>query len=191
MYIYTHLYTYTCNPPQWWYMWAQRTRRGLKPKLYKLPRPWSIWWSSPARENSHGRSGNRARDLMVSSEKLWPPNHDGGHTCKCIDVYTKNQIPSSIKLQFIFSLIYLSDYDTTTNISRLNTSSQNENLRSNLKNNKGKAERYYLVSCMWSMEVSSRDLVHWIIVLLWMATVSIQIPVPVFMLWRQSNFRSH
>jgi hypothetical protein len=32
--------------------------------------------SSPARKNSHGRIGNLTRDLMVSSEKLWPPSHE-------------------------------------------------------------------------------------------------------------------
>jgi hypothetical protein len=37
----------------------------LQPKFYNLPRPWSVWGSSPAMENSHGRTGNRTRDLMV------------------------------------------------------------------------------------------------------------------------------
>jgi hypothetical protein len=33
-------------------------------------------------ENSHGRTGNRTRDLMVSSQKLWPPSYEAGHlTC--------------------------------------------------------------------------------------------------------------
>jgi hypothetical protein len=43
---------------------------GLKPKFYRLPTPWSLWRSSPARENFHGRTGNKTRDLMVSSQKL-------------------------------------------------------------------------------------------------------------------------
>jgi hypothetical protein len=34
--------------------------------------------SSPARENSHGRTGNRTRDLMVSSQKFWTPSHKAG-----------------------------------------------------------------------------------------------------------------
>jgi hypothetical protein len=63
----------------WWYVWAWNTRRGLKPKFYKLPRPWSLWGSSPARENSQGRTWNRTRDLMVSSQKLWPPSHEADH----------------------------------------------------------------------------------------------------------------
>jgi hypothetical protein len=29
-------------------------------------------------ENSHGRAGNRTRDLVVSSQKLWPPDHEAG-----------------------------------------------------------------------------------------------------------------
>jgi hypothetical protein len=61
-----------------WYVWACSTRTGLKPKFYKLPRPWSPWRSSPARENSHGRTRNWTRDLMVSSQKLWPPSHEAG-----------------------------------------------------------------------------------------------------------------
>jgi hypothetical protein len=48
---------------------------ALNLKFYKLPRPWSLWGSSPARENSHGRTVNRTRHLMFSSQKLWPPSH--------------------------------------------------------------------------------------------------------------------
>jgi hypothetical protein len=48
------------------YIWAWSTRKDLKPKFYRLPRPWSLWGSSPARENPHGRTGNRNRDLMFS-----------------------------------------------------------------------------------------------------------------------------
>jgi hypothetical protein len=63
---------------EWWYVWAWSTRRGLKPKFYRLPRPWSLWGSSPARENSHGRTGNRTQDLMASSQKFWPPSREAG-----------------------------------------------------------------------------------------------------------------
>jgi hypothetical protein len=59
-------------------IWAWSTRRGLKPKFYKLPRPWSLWGSSPAKKNSHGRTGNLTRDVMASSQKLWPPSHKAG-----------------------------------------------------------------------------------------------------------------
>ena len=32
----------------------------------------------PFRENSHGRTGNRTRDLMISSQSLWPLDHEAG-----------------------------------------------------------------------------------------------------------------
>jgi hypothetical protein len=50
----------------------------------KLPRPWSPWESSPSRKNPHGRTGNRTRDLMISSQKLWPldPKAGRGHSFK-------------------------------------------------------------------------------------------------------------
>jgi hypothetical protein len=63
---------------EWWYVWAWSTRRGLKPKFYRLPRPRSLWGSSPARENSYGRTGNQSRDLRASSQKFWPPSHEAG-----------------------------------------------------------------------------------------------------------------
>ena len=31
-----------------------------------------------SRKNSRGRAGNRTRDLMVSSQELWPPKHEAG-----------------------------------------------------------------------------------------------------------------
>jgi hypothetical protein len=48
------------------------SRLRVKPKVYKLPRPWSLWGSFLARENSHGRTWNRTRDL------LWLPSHEAG-----------------------------------------------------------------------------------------------------------------
>jgi hypothetical protein len=45
----------------------------------KLPRPWSPWETSPSRKNHHDRTGNRPRDLMISSQKLWPLDHEAGH----------------------------------------------------------------------------------------------------------------
>jgi hypothetical protein len=41
----------------------------------KLPRPWEY---SPTRKNSHGKTGNRILDLMISSQKPWPLNHEVG-----------------------------------------------------------------------------------------------------------------
>ena len=36
-------------------------------------------------KNAHGRAGNRTRDLMVSSEELWPPSHKAGRAL-CYEV---------------------------------------------------------------------------------------------------------
>jgi hypothetical protein len=63
---------------EWWYVWTWSTRRGLKPYFYRLSRRWSLWRSSPTREISRGRTLNRIRDLMASSQKLWPPIHEDG-----------------------------------------------------------------------------------------------------------------
>ena len=30
------------------------------------------------KENPHGRAGNRTRDLVISSQKLWPLDHKAG-----------------------------------------------------------------------------------------------------------------
>ena len=38
----------------------------------------------PFKETSHGRAGNRTRDLMVSSQRLWPLDHNAGHV---VDIY--------------------------------------------------------------------------------------------------------
>jgi len=32
----------------------------------------------PIRENSHGRTGNRTLDLMISRQRLWPLDHEAG-----------------------------------------------------------------------------------------------------------------
>ena len=32
----------------------------------------------PLKEISYGRAGNRTRDLMISSQRLWPPDHEAG-----------------------------------------------------------------------------------------------------------------
>jgi hypothetical protein len=42
----------------------------------KLPRPWSPWESSFSRKNPHDWTGNQTRDLMISSQKLWPLDHE-------------------------------------------------------------------------------------------------------------------
>ena len=42
----------------------------------------------PHKENSHGRTGNRTRDLVISSQKLWPLDHEAGHSEYKISVET-------------------------------------------------------------------------------------------------------
>jgi hypothetical protein len=49
--------------------------RALNLSSTNLPRPWE---SSPSKKNSRGRSGNRTRDLTISSRKLWPLDHEAG-----------------------------------------------------------------------------------------------------------------
>jgi hypothetical protein len=56
--------------------WIWSARRGLNLSSTKLPSPW--WESSPSRKNPHGRTGNRTRDLMISSKKLRPLDHEAG-----------------------------------------------------------------------------------------------------------------
>jgi hypothetical protein len=52
--------------------------RAINLNSTKLLRPWSPRGSSPSRKNPHGRTGNRTRDLMISSQKLWPLDHEAG-----------------------------------------------------------------------------------------------------------------
>jgi hypothetical protein len=59
-------------------IWIRGDRRGLNLNYTKLPRPWSPWGTSPSSKNLHGRTGNRTRDLMIISQKLWPLDHETG-----------------------------------------------------------------------------------------------------------------
>ena len=44
----------------------------------------------PHKENPHGRAGNRTRDLVIISQKLWPLDHEAGHMwSECDVVYSK------------------------------------------------------------------------------------------------------
>jgi hypothetical protein len=54
------------------------TAGALNPSSTKLPIRWSRWESSPSRKNLHGGTGNRSRDLMISSQKLWPLDYEAG-----------------------------------------------------------------------------------------------------------------
>jgi hypothetical protein len=66
----------------WWYMTMQVPGGALNLSSTKLLRPWSPRESSPSRKNPHGRTGNLTRDLMISSQKLWPPDHEASHIKK-------------------------------------------------------------------------------------------------------------
>jgi hypothetical protein len=46
------------------------TRRTVKPKFY-YTQTMVTAGVLPFRENLHGRAGNRTRNLMISSQKLW------------------------------------------------------------------------------------------------------------------------
>jgi hypothetical protein len=67
-------------------IWIWSTRRVLSST--KLPRPWSPWESSPSRKNPHCRVGNRTRDLMISSQKLWRLDHEAGLIIESKDTNT-------------------------------------------------------------------------------------------------------
>jgi len=54
-------------------------RRALKPKFYQTTQTMVTAENFPFRENSHGRTGNRTQDLMISSQRLWPLDHEAGH----------------------------------------------------------------------------------------------------------------
>ena len=64
-----------------------------------LPIPWSPRKSSP----SHGRAGNWTRDLMISSQRLWPLDHEAGPDSKYIYLNI-NQLDA---LSFIMSLFHV------------------------------------------------------------------------------------
>ena len=49
----------------------------LKPKSTDYP-DHGHHGDPPHKENPHGRAGNRTRDLVISSQKLWPLDHEAG-----------------------------------------------------------------------------------------------------------------
>jgi hypothetical protein len=59
-------------------IWIWSTKRALNLSSTTLPKLWSPWKSFPSRTNLHGRTGNRTRDLIISSRKLWPLDHEAG-----------------------------------------------------------------------------------------------------------------
>jgi hypothetical protein len=68
-------------PLRWMVIYEYEVPGGaLNLNSTKLPRPWPPWGSSPSRKNPHGRTGNRTRDLKISSQKLWPLDHEAGQS---------------------------------------------------------------------------------------------------------------
>jgi hypothetical protein len=66
-------------PMRWMVIYGYEVPGGtLNLSSTKLPRPWSPWESFPSRKNPHGRTGNRTRDLMICSQKLWTLDHEPG-----------------------------------------------------------------------------------------------------------------
>ena len=57
-------------------------RSALKPKFYKPTQTMVTAGILPFRENSHRRAGNLTRDLMISSQRLWPLDYEGRHIYK-------------------------------------------------------------------------------------------------------------
>jgi len=53
-------------------------RTALKPKFYQPTQTMVTAGILSFRENSHGRAGNRTRDLVISSQRLWPLDHEAG-----------------------------------------------------------------------------------------------------------------
>jgi hypothetical protein len=67
-------------PMRWMVIYEYEVPGGaLNLSSTELPRPWSPWGSSLYRKNLHGRTGNRTRDLIISSQKLWL-DHEAGQT---------------------------------------------------------------------------------------------------------------
>jgi hypothetical protein len=69
-------------PMRWMVMYEYEVPGGpLNLRSTKLPRP----WTSPSRKNPNGRTGNRTRDLMISSQKLRSLDHEADRISKvCI-----------------------------------------------------------------------------------------------------------
>jgi hypothetical protein len=70
-------------PMRWMVIYKYEVPGGaLNLSSTKQPSPWSPWGYSSSRNNPHSRTGNQTRDLMISSQKLWPLDHEAGHLRK-------------------------------------------------------------------------------------------------------------
>jgi len=63
-------------------------RTALKPKFYQHTQTMVTAGILPFRENSQGRTGNQTQDLMISSQRLWPLDHEAGLDVRCKDEQT-------------------------------------------------------------------------------------------------------
>ena len=68
------------------------------------------------KKNSHGRAGNRTRDLMISSQRLRPLDHEAGRNLKTTKERNKERKKGSsyaiffsfiLSVRFAFNLVYL------------------------------------------------------------------------------------
>jgi hypothetical protein len=71
-------------------IWIWNNRTGLNLNCIKLPSLWSPWESSISTKNPHGRVGNRIWNLMISSQRLWPLDHEATFQTKVR--YTKRNV---------------------------------------------------------------------------------------------------
>jgi hypothetical protein len=75
-------------PMRWMVIYEYEVPGGaLNLSSSKLSRPWSPWESSPSRKTPHGRTGNRTRDLMVISQKLFPLDHEASLDIENTNIY--------------------------------------------------------------------------------------------------------
>ena len=61
-----------------WYIGRWGASRGLKSRSTNYPDHSHHGDPPPTRKIPHGRAGNRTRDLVISSQKLWPLDHEAG-----------------------------------------------------------------------------------------------------------------
>jgi hypothetical protein len=59
-------------------IWYEVPGGALNLRSTELPRQRSPWESSPSRKNPHVTAEIRTRDLMISSHKLLPLDHEAG-----------------------------------------------------------------------------------------------------------------
>jgi hypothetical protein len=66
---------------EWWYVGRWSTRTELKPKSANYPHHGHHGNLPLSRKNSQVRTGNRTRDLVISSRRSWSLDHEDRHAC--------------------------------------------------------------------------------------------------------------